>query len=132
MQRDWAKTIRSRNTREVAAAGVLAGLVLYTQGLTLHAAPLLAAVAWVAWFFLRYARWKALPSDGGVGVRRELLRQGHLLRAAWAWYVLPLVVGGLATFGGGMGFRAAFLALGAVLAVVNYKAGQRLIEEGNR
>jgi hypothetical protein len=132
MERDWAKTIRARNARELVSAGVLAGLVLFTQGLTLHVVPLLAAVAWVALFFLRFARWKASPSDGGVGVRRELIRQGHLLRAAWAWYVLPLVVGGLVTWGGGVGFRAAFIVGGAVLAVVNYRAGQKLIDEGNR
>jgi len=132
MERDWAKTIRARNAREIGGAVVVAAMVLTTEGLTLRAAPMLAAVAWVAIFFMRYARWKASPSDGGVGVRRELIRQGHLLRAAWAWYVLPLVVGGLASWGSGVGFRAVFIAGGAVLAVVNYKAGQRLIDEGNR
>jgi hypothetical protein len=133
MQRDWSRTIRARNARELAGAAILAAFMLYTRGFTFRNGPLIVAVAWLSWFFLRPARWQAAPADGGVGVRRELIRQGHLLRTAWAWYVLPLVVAGLTSWGSSLWMvRAGFIAFGVALAVVNYRAGQRLIDEGNR
>lgn len=132
MQQDWAKTIRRRNARELTGAAILAAWMLFSQGFTLETGPLLVAVAWLTWFFLKPARWQAKPEDGGAGVRRELVRQGLLLRMAWAWYVLPLVVGMMASFPVSWALRTLILASGVVLSVVNSRAGQRLIDEGNR
>ena len=132
MDRDWPKTIRARNLRELVAAGILAAVVLATRGFTLQTAPLFAALAWVAWFFARYARWQAVPAEAGVGVRRELIRQGHLLMSAWAWYVLPLLVGALlSNLSPSPWVRAILLAAGVALAAVNYRAGKRLVDAGN-
>jgi hypothetical protein len=132
MDGDWPRKIRARNTRELVAAGVLAGVVVFTRGFTLQSAPILAALAWVAWFLVRYAGWQAAPGDAGVGVRRELIRQGHLLMSAWAWYVLPLIAGGLLSISAGTWSRGILLAAGVALAAVNYRAGKRLVDEGNR
>jgi hypothetical protein len=132
MERNWPKTIRSRNLRELAAVALVAGGVLFTRGFTWRSVPLLAVVAWTTWFFVRHALWQAAPGDGGAGVRRELIRQGHLLMAAWAWYVLPLAVGALLTFSPSTPIGVIFLAAGVVVAIVNYRAGKRLIAEGNR
>ncbi len=132
MDRDWPKTIRARNLRELVAAGILAAVVLATRGFTLQSAPILAALAWVAWFFVRYARWQAVPAEAGVGVRRELIRQGHLLMSAWAWYVLPLLAGALlSNLSPSPWVRAILLAAGVALAAVNYWAGKRLVDAGN-
>jgi hypothetical protein len=132
MERDWGRTIRARNARELGAAAVLAALVLSAEGPRLRTAPLLAAIGWVAWFIARYACWRAKPEDGGLGIRRELIRQGNLLMAAWIWYVLPLLVGGLLSVPTAGWTRALFIGFGIALSVVNYHAGKKLVAEGNR
>ncbi len=133
MDRDWPRTIRARNIRELVAVGILAAVVGGTRGVTLETAPLFVALSWVAWFFARYARWQAAPAEGGVGVRRELIRQGHLLMSAWAWYVLPLIVAASSRAGSRRtpGPVRSSSGAGVVLAAVNYRAGKQLVDAGN-
>jgi hypothetical protein len=132
VEKDWAKTIRARNARELVAAALLAVVVVYSSGFALRSAPVLLADAWVAWFIYRYAGWQAAEADGGAGVRRELIRQGYLLMSAWIWYVLPLIVAGFLTFSPGPWLRVVFLVAGVAMSFANYRAGKRLVAEGNR
>lgn len=133
MKRDWPKTIRRRNYRELAACAVLTALLLYSPGLSLRLLPVLAGIGFVAWFIVRHAGWQASSSDL-LGERRELIRQGRLSQFAWAWYVVPCLLpwlvfqpvrlSGVTTAG--------FLVVGIFIAWLNYKAGSKLLDEAHR
>jgi hypothetical protein len=127
-RRDWAQVVRRRNLRELAAAAVVAGLVLWRDGFGLRTAPLLLAVAFVSLVLLTVGRWRA--ADGSEhALRRELVRQGRLLQFAWLWYVGPLFVGG-ALYALSLKFTAVYAVGALALSAVNFVAGTKLVREG--
>lgn len=127
--RDWPTIVRRRNRRELIAAVLVGVWVLWRDGLGLRSWPLLGAVLWVGYVMLIRAEWRADPVEGDAGVRRELVRQGELLRRAWLWYVAPLLIGAALLRPPGM-FGAVALALfGIVLSIVNFVVGTKLIRE---
>ena len=133
VKRDFAKTIRHRNYRELAACTVLTGLLLHSPGLSLRLLPVLGGIGFVAWFIIKHARWQGNPNDL-LGERRELIRQGRLLHFAWAWYVVPCMLPMLVArpIPLSPGVMAIFIGVGIFVAWLNHRAGSKLIEEAHR
>jgi hypothetical protein len=133
VKRDFAKTIKHRNYRELAACVLVTLGLLHFVGLTLRMVPVLAGIGFVAWFIVRHASWQANKSDL-LGERRELIRQGRLSQLAWAWYVVPTILPILVA----RPFPLiplqviAFIVGGIFMGWLNYRAGSKLLEEAHR
>ena len=100
----FERTIRLRNLREYAAAGLVTAVFAYygwvfpTLLLRLGCVLLILGTAYVTYQLHRKASARPAPAEMGlrncVEFRRsELERQRDALRAVWSWYLLPLLPG---------------------------------------
>jgi hypothetical protein len=133
VKRDWPRTIKYRNYRELTGCAVVIIGLVYLVGLTFRTLPVIAGVGFVAWFIIKHAGWQANPKDL-LGERRELIRQGRILRFAWAWYVVPCMLPMLIVrpIPLSSGMTAVFIAGAIFIAWLNYRGGSKLIEEAHR
>jgi len=136
------RTIRRRDRRETAAAVLLALFFLAalpsSGPLTRVGILLIVATAVLIVVKLRRARRGAATVDPGapltISLERERERVGaqiRLLRTVLWWYILPLAVGVVLVFGGGVGWgplAAAYFMAVAVGAWIVHALNQRAVQ----
>jgi hypothetical protein len=146
--RSFDRTILWRNIREYVAAAigtVIFALFAANAGSRLEQAGyalVSASCLWIILFLwlMQRSRQTPIPESSGAFYTRALLakydRQILLTRTAWAWYVLPPITGlVIAALGYDhapvLGYIMAgfFLVFGAVLAVVNWQAANKIAAE---
>ncbi|MBL8743387.1 MAG: hypothetical protein JNK04_19895, partial [Myxococcales bacterium] len=98
-------------------------------GLSLRLLPVLSGIGFVVWFIVKHAGWQANRSDL-LGERRELIRQGRMLKLAWAWYVVPLMLPWLIAEPVPLGsfMTTVFVSGGIFIGWTNYREGKKLID----
>jgi hypothetical protein len=152
---EFERMIRRRNVREYIAAALVTVFFsvnfvrTHLVGARVGYALILAGTVYVMHQLYKRGSAKSAPADANFAVyvdfhRRELERQGDLLRHIWSWYLGPLIPGMLVLMlSAGITHRrpqdliAAALAVGVFLAVarLNHKGArklQRKIDELNR
>jgi hypothetical protein len=128
MSVDWAELARKRNRSILSTNGLLLLAYLVTFGLHWSDARFTASSLWVIYFVAVHLRWKADPKGGGVAIRKELLRQGTLVKHAWAWWHLPTLLGLRLGY---WWVWALYLPFGVWGAISFWRTGEALIQRAN-